>query len=76
MSEVRGNLHSQLHLGLKHEAVARGIKRPVEVSVSMALVRDMNFTARRLKLSSMAMRSRKLHPSRSSFHTISVSPGC
>ena len=48
--------------------------RPVGVSVSMCSVSERNFTRRCLRSSSMVIRSRKLRPSRSSFHTISVSP--
>ena len=50
--------------------------RPVGVSVSMASVSDLNFTPRCFKSSSIVMRSRRLRPNLSSFHTMSVSPSC
>jgi hypothetical protein len=48
--------------------------RPVGVSVSICSVRERNLTPRSLRSSSMAIRSRKLRPRRSSFQTMSVSP--
>ena len=48
--------------------------RPVGVSVSMASVSDRNFTPRCFRSSSIAIKSRKLRPNRSSFRTVSVSP--
>src|ERR1035437_5237420 len=50
--------------------------RPVGAVVLIAAVSDRNFTPRSRKLSSRAMRSRKLRPSLSSFHTVNVSPAC
>jgi len=50
------------------------IARPVGISVSIASVRDRNFTPRCFKSSSIVIRLRKLRPNRSSFQTVSVSP--
>ena len=52
------------------------IARPVGVVVLIASVNDRNLMPRSRKPSSMAIRSRKLQPSLSSFQTMSVSPGC
>ena len=48
--------------------------RPVGVAVSIASVSEWNFTPRARRSSSIVIRSRRLRPSRSSFHTIRVSP--
>ncbi len=48
--------------------------QPVGALVSIASVSEWNFTPRARGSSSMVIRSRKLRPCRSSFHTMSVSP--